>query len=371
MMNQIKTRIRTLVLESRGETRVQHVFSDLTWAALGVALVGAIFAALGICTGGCTDAQRYRFFGLPFATMGIPFFVLLGVTSFGRNGNRPWIRNLYDALLAGILGAEWIFLGVQGRIIKHYCPVCVAIAIAVFVAVGLRLTEALLRGRAEGKGGKSVKRAALAFAKSMTVISAAYIGLLLALIGTSSPVSAGAGVITEDIWLGKADSQVEVLVVGDWYCPFCREVEPVVESTLPEIGKVAKYTFIDDPVHKESLPILPAHMSLLMNGKKDYHEGRKALLELAAQTKIVNPNDAVVALAKKGIKVSLVPEEGLKQLARSEAGFLAANAVTLTPTVVVRNNKTGKKRSLIGATEITKEKLVATVRWVSTSSDTE
>ncbi|TSK07747.1 MAG: hypothetical protein FPO08_00075 [Geobacter sp.] len=361
MMNQMKKRIRALVLESRGTTRAQHILSYLTWVALGAALTGAVFAALGICTGGCTDAQQYRFFGLPFAAMGIPFFVLLGATSFGRNCNRRWIRNLYDALLAGILGAEWIFIGVQGRIIKHYCPVCVAIAIAVFVAVGLRLVEAFLRGRAEDKGVGPIKRAALAFAKSMAVISAAYIGLLLGLIGTSSPVSAGAGVITENIWLGKADSQVEVLVVGDWYCPFCRAVEPVVESALPEIGKVAKYTFIDDPVHRESLPLLPAHMSLLVNAKKDYLEGRKALLELAAQSKITTPNEAVAALAKKGIKVSLIPEEGLKQLARSEAGFLAANAVTLTPTVVVRNNKTGKHKSLVGTDEITREKLLSVV----------
>lgn len=358
MNNKMVCMARTFFVEARGETKVERIMSYLTWAATVVSLFGAIFAAFGICTGGCSDAQNYRLFGLPFAAIGIPFFVLLVVTSFRRNGDRACVRTLYDVLLAGALGAEWIFLGVQARIIKHYCPICVIIAIAVFVAVGLRLVEVYLRRQVGVERKKNgVKKAALAFAKSLAVIGAIYAGLIFALIGISSSVDAGSGNITQDIWLGKTDSQIEVLYVGDWYCPYCREAEPVLESMLPEIGKVARYSFIDDPIHRESYNFIPANMSLLLNSKSQYHEGRKALLELASRSK--NPTEADVAavLVAKGVEFNMVDANVLRELARSEGGFIHSNGITLTPTLVFRNSKTGAQKTLVGTDQITKEKI--------------
>lgn len=361
MKNGIKGFLAMLFIEGRGETQVQRTISYLTWAAMVVALIGSIMSALGICTGGCTDAQNYRFFGLPFATIGISFFVVLAAVSFARNDKRSFVRNLYNMLLAGILGAEWIFMGVQSRIIKHYCPVCLAIAIAVFVAVGVRLVEVYLRSRTEAKREKGIKEAAFTFAKSLMVIGSMYAGLILALIGVSLPVDAGSGNITQNIWLGKADSHVEVLVIADWFCPYCRQVEPTIEAMLPEIGKVAKYSFIDDPIHRESYSFIPANMSLLLNSKAQYIEGRKVLLELAEQKKAPTDDDIAAALKAKGINLKLADTEELKQLARSEAGLIQTNAITLTPTVLVRNSTTGAHKILVGTEEITREKVAALI----------
>ena len=344
--------------ENRGDSKTQRTISYLTWLAIAVAIIGSILSSLGICTGGCTDAERYRFFGAHFAAIGIPFFLFLAAASFGRNSKRPFYRTLYDTLLPGVAGAEWFFLGVQARIIKSYCPVCVAIAIAVFVAVALRLVEIYLRRRegisTEARGFKSVAKS---FGKSMLVISSLYIGLVIALLGTSLPVEAGPGVIAHDIWLGKADSNLEVLVVSDWLCPYCHAVEPVIESMLPTISKIARYSYIDDPLHEGSYNYIPANMSLLLNSKLQYAEARKVLLDLAGSNKAPTHIEVTNALKNKGIILTLADGEVLKQLARSEAGFLQENHITLTPTVVVRNIKTGARKMLVGSEEITRDKL--------------
>lgn len=362
----MKTRLITFLTKvftgARGETKAQRTIAYLTWAAITVAIVASVMSALGICSGGCTDAEKYRFFGARFATLGIPFFLLLGAASLSRNSKRTGIRFLYDTLLPGVAGAEWFFLGIQDRIIKHYCPVCLAIAIAVFVAVALRLAELYLRSR-EGapSAKKSIKGVAASFVKVVMIFAWMYAGLVVAIVGTSSPVMAGSGAITQDIWLGKADSNVEVLVVSDWFCPYCRTTEPTIDKMLPAIGKVARYSFIDDPIHEESYNFIPANMSLLLNSKSQYIEGRKALLELAEHNKSPKNEEVLAALKKHGINLTFLAPAALKQLARSEAGFIRANLVTMTPTVVVRNRKTGTHKLLMGTTEITEEKVAAAV----------
>ena len=362
MMQRIKGFFVALFEEGRGESKAERILSYLTWAAIVATMIGSMMSILGICTGGCSDAEKYRFFGLPFGAVGLPFFILLGTASLVRNSKRPLFRSLYDVMLPGVAGAEWIFLGFQSRVIKSYCPVCVAIAVAVFVAVAVRLVEVYLRHKAtRPQGKKSIRAAALSFGKTLLVIGSVYAGLLMALVGTSSPVVAGSGVITHDIWLGKANSPVEVLVVSDWYCPYCRQVEPVLDSALPDLSKAARYTFIDDPIHSQSLAFLPAHMSLLVGSKANYMAGRKVLLDLAVEKKVVKQEEIMAALKTKGINLTLLPEEELKRLASSEAGFLVANSVTMTPTVVIRNSKTGIRKQLVGVEQITRDQILAAV----------
>ena len=350
-------------LQNCGNTKTQRVLCYITWTAIAAMVIGSLMSIWGICSGGCTDTEKYRFFDQPFGAVGLFFFLLLGAASLVRNSSRTIFRMAYDTILPGIAGAEWIFLGFQSRIIRSYCPV--GIAIAVFVAVAVRLVEVYLRNRAQSQRKKSIRAAARSFGKALAVIFSMYVGLTLALIGTSLPVAAGSsGIITHDIWLGKADSPVEVLVVSGWYCPYCRRVEPALESALAEISKSARYTFIDDPIHKQSLTLLPAHMSLLTNAKANYMVGRKTLLDLAAGKKLVKHEEIMAALKSKGIDLTLMPDDELKRLARAEAGFLVANSVTLTPTVVVRNRETGHLEQLVGEEQITKDRIVALVAKV-------
>lgn len=354
---------KSIFVAARGESKVQRAISYLTWAAVGVAIVGSIMSAFGICSGSCTDAEKYRLFGMRFGSLGIPFFLLIAAASFGRNSQRTTVRNFYDTLIFASAGAEWIFLGIQGRIIKSYCPVCVGIAIAVFVAVLLRLAEFYFRKREiSSPARKSFKGVARSFCKGVMVVATMYAGLITALLGISSPVVAGSATITQDIWLGKSDSNIEVLIVSDWFCQYCRTSEPIIEKMLPAIGKVSRYTFIDDPIHEHSYNFIPANMSLLTKSKAQYLEGRKALLELSEHNETPDNGQILAALKKRGITLSFLDQATLKQLAHSEAGFIRATAVTLTPTVVVRDRRTGKYQKLVGSTEITEAKISALIR---------
>ena len=363
MSNKWTDSIKRAIQNSTGHTKNQRIFSYLTWTAIGVAVIGSIMSALGVCTGGCTDAEKYRFMGMQFATVGIPFFLLLAAASFGRNSDRSFIRFFYDTMLPGAAGAEWFFIVVQSRFLKHYCPICLTIACAVFVAVAVRLVEIYMRRRERPSPGKRYKNIFMTSAKAVVALTALYAGLIVGIVGTSYPVAvAGSGEITHDIWLGNADSNVDVLIVSDWFCSYCREVEPTIEKMLPAIEKVARYSFIDDPIHKESLNFIPANMSLLLNSKANYHEGRKVLLELAGRNKSPSSSEITNALQKHGISLIPADSEVLDQVTKSEAGFIRANAVTMTPTVVVRNNKTGARGLLVGSTEITEEKLFEMVK---------
>jgi len=363
MLSTIFGKVRSVVSESRGTTRGQRAISDLTWAAIGIALVGSILSAFGICTGGCTDAVKYRIFGLHFATVGIPFFLATLACSAGRNSKSWEVRCPYDALIFGAVGAEWFFIGVQKHIIMHYCPICLTIAGAVYVAVSLRLVELFLR-RAEGgaKGASRARGLVTSFVRGAVVFCALFIGLISALIGVSTPTMAGAGPLGQEIWLGKVDSQVEVLLVTDWFCPHCKKTEPAIKNMLPAIEKVARCTFIDDPIHEASFNFMPYNMSLLMSSKENYLEGRKVLLSIAEKTQAPNDASVVAAFAAQGIKFKMAERSKLVRLASSESAFLRANSVSVTPTIVVRNRRTGEHRLLVGETNIKQDLVLAAVK---------
>lgn len=358
------TRVFTAArMRHRQGTRTHRVISYITWSSMLVALLGSSLSAAGICTGACIDAETYRMFGVPFATVGVPFFLIVAASSLGRNSKYASLRTLYDVLLPGAAGAEWIFYGIQKNVIRHYCPVCLAIGVAVLVAALLRLVELYLRSR----GGiftpiralKGVFRSAI---KGVLIFASMYTGLLIALIGVSSPALAGYAPITQNIWFGKTDSNVEVLIVSDWFCMYCRKAEPAIEKMLPAIGKVARYSFIDDPIHKGSLAFIPANMSLLVNAKPQYLEGRKVLLDLSAQDKTPSKVEIVDTLKKNGINLTFLAAPVIEQLTRTEAGFLRANSIMLTPTIVVRNRRTGVHRALVGTEEITNVKVADLIK---------
>jgi len=84
------------------------------------------------------------------------------------------------------------------------------------------------------------------------------------------PVAVGHGtsLSAKNIWFGNLSSPVEVYFVSDWYCDYCRRVEPVVKSALSDIGAKAKYTWIDLAIHRESMNIIPVSLDVLLGDKK-------------------------------------------------------------------------------------------------------
>jgi len=361
--------IKAAILASIGDRKHHRVISYLTWAALAVALGASILSALGICSSACTDAEKYRILGFHFATIGIPFFLTLFATSVGRNSRYWEIRCPYDGLLFGIAGAEWFFINLQRFLIGHYCPLCMTVAVSVYVAVALRLAELVtMRKRTVSK--TRTRQMVASFVRGSVVFSSLFIGLITALAATHVPAPQLVSSITQDIWLGKTDSPIEVLFVSDWFCPYCRKAEPVVEKMLPVVEKVARCSFVDDPIHDASYEFMPYNMSLLLKQKDQYMEGRKVLLELAEKTRKPDEATVLAAFQKRGIKFSYADKAKLKELARTEGGFLRAHKVTMTPTIIVRNHQTGQHRVLVGLENMQEATVLAAVQSLATPKKT-
>ena len=325
----------------------------LTWFCIVIALIGSVLSALGICTGSaCSDAHSYRLFGLPFATIGIPMFMMLVAARLFSH----WLMfttELGDSIIFGSAGAEIWFLYVQKYQIGHWCPICVVIACAVFILVLVRISEITFSRK---ESYMKWYRKALREILPLTVF---LIGLSIAMVGVQK---ADAETGLTGVWLGNKKTDVEIYYVSDWYCSYCRKAEPTIEQMLPDVSKIARYTFIDYPVHKESFEFVPYNLSLLMNEQKRYIEARHALLEVAAKTR--NPNEAQIraALSKRGINLKMADFGTVMRTSNEVVNFLKSSGVNLTPSVVIRNVKTGEKRILAGTDQIQKPIILATVK---------
>ncbi|WP_168205809.1 vitamin K epoxide reductase family protein [Geobacter sp. FeAm09] len=346
-------RMLDFIFNLAGGTRADRFFSYVLWLFLAIALVGSILAAFGICSGGCSDAEKYSLFGLHFSTVGIPFFIIAIAASFFRNNGNGGFRFIFDVQLAGAVGAEILFIYIQKHIIGHYCPTCMVIAATVILAAAVRLGEVLSRiGQDPAPSWKRVMRVGR---YAIVMICIGFSSLTFAIAGISAPADhvAAISTIRQDVWLaGPQSSTVEVYFVTDWFCDYCRKIEPTIEAMLPEVGKVARYTFIDDPVHLESLNFVPFHTSLLLNDKPHYLAGRKILLGLAATTKRPTEEQVRSAFTKAGLTLRMADYADITGLTNSTTAFLRANGVTMTPAVVIRNRVTGERRTLSGIENI-------------------
>lgn len=339
-------------------TRSQKNCTILTWTgwiALAVAFAGSILSAFDICTGGCSIAHEYRIFGMTFATFGIAFMVALTAMHWASLREKTGLCNIaYSIALFSAVGAEVKFIMIQKYEIGMWCPICLVIATAVGVLAALQIV----------KGGFTMKIRSIALrraAKTAALTAAALVGFVVSVIGIQQPANASSGSST---WFGKKSSAVEVYVVSDWYCSYCREVEPRVEAMLGDLGKKAKYTFVDYPVNRVSFTIMPYHIALLSGAQKNYLTGRQVLHRLTENGKVPTSDEVTAALARKGIKMHTPEYPEQIRFAQEFGSIIKEHGVRMTPTVVVYNKKTGKKQVLEGSKDINKKNVLAAISTI-------
>lgn len=196
--------------------------------------------------------------------------------------------------------------------------------------------------------------------KAFLVMTAA---LAIGLIGTqvSGVQQQAFGKETGFAWFGKRDSKVQVFFVSDWFCSYCRKAESTIENLAPAVGKVAKYTFLDMPVHRESLEYIPFHRSILEGDKRKYFEGRKALLELASINRNPEVQDVRKVMAKHGINFQMADFASVAQASSQAIALLRKNGVRMTPSVLIINEETKEKRVLSGLNEIQEPYIIAAI----------
>ncbi|MGZ8448325.1 MAG: vitamin K epoxide reductase family protein [Candidatus Deferrimicrobiaceae bacterium] len=329
-----------------GRVRSVGMRMALVWAGLAAALLLSISLAAGLCPEVCKATHQWTIFGMPFPFFGIGFFAICLLLFHLRD--RPPARVLLAYLIAGAWGAEATFLYVQHSVIKIWCPICLAVALCVLLA-GIALAIAWFPGMRKqfGSGrGASMRYLSRGAFLAAVMIAGSYISFL----GLGNPAVSHAE--TLPLALGKLDSDVEVYVFTDWFCPACRKAEPEMERAYPDIMTRAKLLFIDIPIHAETMNFIPYNLSFLVREKAKYLEIRKTLLRLAERTKEPTPEDIQKAVAPLGVAYRPLNYADVNAGVQYFQSVTQAFRVEGTPAMAVYNRKTKTTRVLNGTQDL-------------------
>lgn len=317
------------------------VFSAaIIWLVLLAGLGLSIAAQLKICSA-CSETAQYRILGMEFGWFGIGWFVVLTMLQVLKRRVTSCGVVVTMSLFASA-GAEAHLIWIQKYEIGQWCPICLGIATAVFVACVASLWDILKKSQIQGITMKSrplwILIATLAFV----------LGLGGSLLGTRLESQAA----EPDLFLGKKTSQTTVYVVSDWFCPVCRKIEPDIDKMIPGLAKSVRLGFVDYPIHKETLNFTPYNLQFLTFEKEKYPELRKALAGLALRTKKPTAQEVQAAIAPLGVKLREINyADTLTGMQTNMAVYRGYNLKS-TPSVVVTNNKAKKTKVLVGDKQI-------------------
>jgi len=324
----------------------------IVWLATLAGLALSVAALLKICSS-CSETAQYRVFGMDFGWFGIAYFVVLtlAVALRRRHFVFGWISSL---LFFASAGAEAHFIWIQKYEIGQWCPICLSIAAAVFIACAGISCDTFRIYTLKGATMKTKMMYIL-------LVSAFFVmGLGTAVLGVKKDADAA----ELDLFLGKGSSATTVYFVSDWFCPVCIKIEPVIEKMFPEVAKSAKIGFVDFPIHKETINYTPYNIYFLTHEKAKYIGIRKALSALAFKSK--NPTDSEVkaAVAPLGVKLKKIDNSDTLFGMQSNLMVYRGYNVNSTPSVVITNSKTKKTRLLVGDTQISELSVKAAITEV-------
>ncbi len=327
--------------------------SLLLWLSLLTGLVLSVLSGLKICSSMCSETAKYSVFGFDFGWFGTVFFSLVLLMLALRRRVPALGTLLYYCIGAGV-GAEVRLIWIQKYDIGSWCPVCLGIAGTIAVAALVSTRE--LSAVKSITGGFMKAR----FILITIVLVAVLIGFGSALVGVQKEAEAS----ELDIYLGKRKSDTTVYFVSDWFCPVCRKIEPDIEKMYPEFKNSVRMAFVDMPIHPESANITPYNIQFMLYEKEKYISLRHALGVISHTNKAPTQEQVQKAVAPLG--VTLRPLNfmevlgGIKQFEVIYKGF----KVNATPTVVVDNSKTKKRKMLVGSHEISAAAIKAAIAEV-------
>jgi protein-disulfide isomerase/uncharacterized membrane protein len=325
----------------------------LLFASLLASLVLSVLSGLKICSTMCSETATYSVFGLDFGWFGTGFFGLMILLL----SLRRYLASAGVALLFGVLaaaGAEARLIWIQKFDIGSWCPVCLSIAAAVILAA-LVVSYELLAARTIFGGPMKAT-----WSRFAVMLVALTIGFGTALAGVQKEAVAA----ELDVYLGKRKSDTTVYFVSDWFCSVCRKIEPEIEKMYPELTSSVRVAFIDMPIHPESANFTPYHLQFMLYEKDKYISLRHALDKLSRTAKAPTPDQVQAAVTPFGVTLKaqnfMEILGGVRQFETIYKGF----AVTATPTVVVDNSKTKKRKLLVGGNEISRNAIKAAIAEV-------
>jgi len=161
--------------------RHRRTMSILLWLAVFTGFAVSLFTLIEeLCLAtACSDAASFTFFGLGLGWLGIVYFSFILLLL--------WLRQKFillnwalAAMVFSGIGSEFRLLWIQKYIIGGWCPLCVSICCALFLAALLLMIEKIQEtGSAQDNGKKIVGW--LAFVAAMIAI-----GLATAVVGVKA-----------------------------------------------------------------------------------------------------------------------------------------------------------------------------------------
>ena len=325
----------------------------LLWLLLFSGLVFSVLSGLKLCRQMCSETAKYSVFGIDFGWFGTGFFCLTILMLLLRR-YVPAIGVLLFISIMAAVGAEMRLIWIQKFDIGTWCPVCLCIAV-VLVLAALVVTCELLVDRTTFGGPMKLKLSHLA-----VIVFAVLIGFGGALVGVQKEAAAA----ELDIYFGKRKSDTTVYFVSDWFCPLCRKIEPDIEKMFTELSATVRVAFVDLPIHPESANITPYHLQFILYEKDKYIALRHALDTISRSTK--NPTQDQVQTAIAPLGGTLRPLNFMEILSgvRQFETICKRFNVTATPTVVIDNTRTKKRKLLVGSNEITRSAVLTAIAAV-------
>ena len=332
----------------------------LVRGGLAAGLILSVASVLNVCAvDACSEAHKYALLGIPMPFLGIGFFIVAGIL-YELSIARTFIKPLFVLLMCCASGAEIAFILIQKFRIQQWCPLCLGVAAAVYFVTLVTSFEGV-KNMISKVNQRGIMMMPLV-KKIVTIVLVFTAGFFLAYSGMEK---GDAEESVPKISLGKQDSSVEVFIITDWFCPACQKAEMEIERAVPALEKRAKLFFVDVPIHPETWNYTPYNLSFLSYEKNKYMELRKALLGLTKKTKEPTPDDVKGAISSLNVVYKplsfLDATKGMKFYEAVSKEF----KVSATPTVVVRDTKTGKVAKLVGMKEINEASIMKAVDQVT------
>ncbi len=135
----------------------RRAVSIVLWLALGTGLAISIFTVVEeMCLAtACRDTASFTFFGVGMGRFGIAYFISMLILLRMRTRS-PLLEWALAAMVFAGVGSEFRLLWIQKYIIGGWCPLCISICCALFIAGITLLVEKVLATESLPGGKKSL-----------------------------------------------------------------------------------------------------------------------------------------------------------------------------------------------------------------------
>lgn len=333
--------------------------------ALFCACALSVVSWMNLCSQACAEGHAYRLYGLTFESVGLSLLPIVTATHL-LSRNFSILLPITGWILCATLGAEVMFIYVQKYKIGSWCPICLLIAACLAIAAFPYLKGYFKQFK---KSLEHPERGQIMYNiyRGLTGLGFFVVGFLVAFggIGKYSKLQAAENNIKDSISFGNTSSKIEVYVFTDWACPACRTLEPNLEKVLTKIMTKAKVTFVDDPLHPETLNYTPFNVSFMINNKSGYFALRTALTKMSQDVKEPSEQQIEALASKMGQKYKRLNYSDVALANKYFSHLVSTLDVDGTPTVVVVNKNTQKGKKLPGASKITEANITKAIQTLS------